>query len=515
MQKIKVFISSVQSEFAEERQVLFDYLMQDALLGKFFEPFIFEKLPAINYSVSSVFIKEVEHCDIYLGLFGKDYGYEDSEGISPTEREFDHAGLHYKNRLIFLSNHKHSERHPKELALVKKAEQVVVRKQFASIIELKTAVYASLIHYLEEKEFIRTGPFDAMVCHTATDSDIDFEKVRQFVHIAKAKRAFPLSAESPVSDVLTQLNLLKGINFTNAAVLLFGKQPQRFYISSEVKCAHFHGTEVAKPIPFYQVFKGDVFQLVDQAVNFVLSKINLSVGDRSESVQVDVKYEIPMTVITEAIVNAVAHRDYTSNGSVQVMLFSDRLEVWNPGFLPPELTLSKLKTAHGSFPANPLLAQPMYLAGYIEKIGSGTRDMVRWCKESGLPEPEYLLEDGFKVIIKRPVFQPEITNIISEKFDETGKGTIFEKHLGSMEEIREKYGRNMEEIWKKYGSRSFDILIQIHQNPRITTSLLAQKLGFAEVTIEKDIKKLKEEMIIKRMGSTKAGYWQIIPEIHE
>jgi predicted HTH transcriptional regulator len=73
----------------------------------------------------------------------------------------------------------------------------------------------------------------------------------------------------------------------------------------------------------------------------------------------------------------------------------------------------------------------------------------------------------------------------------------------------------MEEIWKKYGSRSFDILIQIHQNPRITTSLLAQNLGFAEVTIEKDIKKLKEEMIIKRMGSTKAGYWQIIPEIHE
>ncbi|MDO9510135.1 MAG: HTH domain-containing protein [Bacteroidales bacterium] len=63
----------------------------------------------------------------------------------------------------------------------------------------------------------------------------------------------------------------------------------------------------------------------------------------------------------------------------------------------------------------------------------------------------------------------------------------------------------MEEVWKKYGIRSFDILIQIHQNPRITTSLLAQKLGFAQVTIEKDIKKLKEDIVIKRVGLTKAG----------
>lgn len=74
-------------------------------------------------------------------------------------------------------------------------------------------------------------------------------------------------------------------------MLLFGKRPQRFLLSSEVKCAHFHGTEVAKPIPSYQVYKGTVFELVDQAVDFVMSKIDLS---------------------------------------VQVMLFADRLEVRNP-----------------------------------------------------------------------------------------------------------------------------------------------------------------------------------------
>jgi len=58
-------------------------------------------------------------------------------------------------------------------------------------------------------------------------------------------------------------------------------------------------------------------------------------------------------------VNAVAHSDYTSNGSVQVMLFNDRLEIWNPGSLPPGWTVEKLKKRHPSIPANPLLARPM------------------------------------------------------------------------------------------------------------------------------------------------------------
>ncbi len=104
-------------------------------------------------------------------------------------------------------------------------------------------------------------------------------------------------------------------------MLLFGKAPQRFLICSEVRCAHFHGTSATKPIPSYQVVKGTVFKLVDDAVDFVLSKINLSVGTRAESVQAPVAYEIPMEVVAEAIVNAVAHRDYTDNSSVQVMLY--------------------------------------------------------------------------------------------------------------------------------------------------------------------------------------------------
>jgi predicted HTH transcriptional regulator len=201
--------------------------------------------------------------------------------------------------------------------------------------------------------------------------------------------------------VLQHLNLLNKGRPTHAAILLFGYTPQRFLISSEIKCAHFHGTEVRKPIPSYQVYKGTTFDLVDQAVDFVLSKISLAVGTREHGTQAPVEYEMPPEVVREAIVNAVAHRDYTSNGSVQVMLFSDRLEVWNPGTLPPSLTLEKLRHPHGSVPGNPLLAEPLYLTKYIERMGTGTGDMIERCKNVGLAEPEFSLTDGFVTTIRR------------------------------------------------------------------------------------------------------------------
>ena len=110
---------------------------------------------------------------------------------------------------------------------------------------------------------------------------------------------------------------------------------------------------------------------------------------------------MPPEVVREAIVNAVAHRDYTSNGSVQVMLFSDRLEVWNPGTLPPSLTLEKLRHPHGSVPGNPLLAESLYLTKYIERMGTGTGDMIARCRKVGLKEPQFKLTDGFVITLRR------------------------------------------------------------------------------------------------------------------
>ena len=224
------------------------------------------------------------------------------EGLSPTEREFDRATTLGVHRLIFVKGAETHVRHPKMEALIGKAQAGLIRKRFNTQVELVTGLYAALVEYLEVKELIRWGPFDAAPCAKAVLEDLDFERIIRFIRTARRARQFPLPEDSSPEELLEHLKLLNDGRLTNAAVLLFGKAPQRHLISSEVRCAHFHGTEVAKPIPSYQVYKGTVFELVDQAVDFVLSKINRSIGTRTESARAPRTYEIPEEVVTEAIV---------------------------------------------------------------------------------------------------------------------------------------------------------------------------------------------------------------------
>lgn len=392
---IRIFISSVQKEFTDERRALLDFIQGDALLHRFCDVFLFEDAPASDKPPDGIYLDEVASCDIYLGIFGNRYGNIDAHGVSPIHREFQEATRLDKYRIVYIKGAEDSLREPKMQALINDASMVLNRKRFATTSELVSGVYASLVEYLAKRELIRFSPFDATFCRNATLDDLDDEKIVRFSGLARRGRNFPLSEETPPLEILTHLNLLDKGRPTHAAVLLFAKQPQRFLISSEVKCAHFHGTTVSKPIPSYQVYKGTVFDLVDQAKDFVLSKIDLWVGTRAESTQVPTAYEIPQEVVAEAIVNAVVHRDYTSNASVQVMLFKDRLEIWNPGTLPPTLTLEKLRGPHASIPANPLLAEPMYLTKYIERMGTGVQDMIARCHSAGLEEPIIRLDAGF------------------------------------------------------------------------------------------------------------------------
>ena len=370
-------------------------------MRRFFEPFLFEDFPATDRRSDDVYIGEVERCDLFVGLFGQSYGVQDADGLSPTEREFDRATLLGKHRMIFLTAAEDSCWHTKIQALIAKAQAGLIRKRFNNSQELVSGLYAALVDYLEDRLLIRSGPFDTTACPKSSQEDLDIEVMTRFIRHARRARRFPLTENASSEDLLKHLNLLDDDKPTNAAMLLFGKAPQRFLISSEVKCAHFHGAEISKPIPSYQVYKGNAFDLVDQAVDFVLSKVALSVGTRSNSARAPVNYEIPKEVVNEAIVNAVAHRDYTSQGSVQVMLFSDRLEIRNPGRLPPALTPEMLHVAHGSVPHNPLLAESLYLAEYIERMGTGTLDMIRRCAEAGLLEPNFAVEDGFVSTIWR------------------------------------------------------------------------------------------------------------------
>ncbi len=517
MTPIRVFISSVQREFAREREHLRDYLRGDPLMRRFFEVFLFEDVPASDRRPDEVYLDEVERCEIYVGLFGIDYGFEDSDGISPTEREFDRATQLEKHRLIFLKGSEGDERHAKMRALIGRAQTGLVRRRFATQAELVAGLYAALVRYLEARQLLRFGPFDAARCSGATLDDLDIEGMYRFIRVARRSRQFPLPEETSPADLLRHLNLLNRGRLTNAAVLLFGRAPQRFLISSEVKCAHFHGTGVAKPIPSLQVYKGTVFELVDQAVDFVMSKIALSVGTRAETVQVPVSYEIPKEVVTEAIVNAVAHRDYTDNSSVQVMLFADRLEVMNSGRLPRPLTVEKLRVAHPSLPANPLIAESMYLLRYIEKMGTGTVDMIRRCAEAGLPEPEFEAGAGFVARIRRPGGnrrRPGTVRATTQESQGAKRETTQESRDTTQQlgKTTQEIGDATQECGGKAESRPTRdrILALLRSDPSLTRAALASRIGITPEGVKYHLDKLRKAGRIRHVGPTKKGRWEIL-----
>ena len=190
MNPIRIFISSVQREFAQERAALRDYLRGDPLMRRFFDVFLFEDVPALDRYPDDLYLDEVEQSDIYVGLFGNDYGSEDAEGISPTEREFDQATASGIHRLIFVKGRNDSNRDSKMQALINRAQSGLIRKRFDTSEELVTALYAALVEYLDNKDLVRSEPFDAAPCSKASLDDLDTEQMDWFIRTARSAREF-------------------------------------------------------------------------------------------------------------------------------------------------------------------------------------------------------------------------------------------------------------------------------------------------------------------------------------
>lgn len=515
MTPLRLFVSSVQREFAEERAALRAYLRGDPLMRRFFDAFLLEDVPATDRRPDARYLDEVERCDLYVGLFGREYGSVDADGVSPTEREFDRAQALGKHRLIFVKGEARDTRHPRMQALIDRAQANLVRRRFSTPTDLVAGLYAALVEYLEGRELLRWGPFDAAPRPDAAFEDLDPDRMTAFIGAARRARQFPLTADASPEALLEHLNLLNRGRPTNAAVLLFGKRPQRFLISSAVKCAHFHGTRVGKPIPSHQVYQGTVFELVDHAVDFVLGKIALSVGTRAESVEAPVAYEIPKEVVTEAIVNAVAHRDYTSDASVQVMLFADRLEIWNPGTLPPPLTLDKLRVPHESVPGNPLLARAMYLVKYIEQMGTGTLDMIARCVEAGLREPEFEATGTFVTRIRRaaPAGQPVVYTDRGVPTGSAGEGSTTRKR-GSVTRERgattqERRATTQETAQEGHATTQERVLDLLRTEPTISGRLIAERIGITQDGVKYHLTRLRAAGRVRHVGPTKGGRWEV------
>lgn len=154
------------------------------------------------------------------------------------------------------------------------------------------------------------------------------------------------------------------------------------------------------------VFTGDLFQLVEAAESFILSKISIRGEITEYALERKEILEYPRKALREAIVNAIAHRDYADyRGCIQISIFDNRVEIWNPGSLPPGWTVDNLKKPHSSKPQNPIIANVLFLRGLIERWRRGTQNMIEECLNAGLPEPIYKQHSGgIEVIFHKQIY---------------------------------------------------------------------------------------------------------------
>jgi len=203
-------------------------------------------------------------------------------------------------------------------------------------------------------------------------------------------------AQVPVQTLLKNLSLLTNDGKPcNGAVLLFGRNPQQFFPEAQVKCARFAGTTSIRFLDEMTI-EGNLLNQLENALKFVArnTQRGIRITGRPERETIP---EYPDAAIREAVINAICHRDYAAVGTIQVRIYDDRLEVWNPGTLPSNLTIESLFREHPSLPRNPKIALAFHRARLIEHWGTGTLRIAEACDRVGI-KLEFLLEPGFFMV---------------------------------------------------------------------------------------------------------------------
>ena len=223
--------------------------------------------------------------------------------------------------------------------------------------------------------------------------------MRRFLQVARTERQWDVRADTPVKQVLRQVGLLVDNRVTVAAILLFGRNPQQFLPQAVLRCGRFKGTDAVHFLDMDAV-QGNVIEQVERAMAFV--KRNICMGVEIRGLQREDVWEYPLDGLREALINAVCHRDYASTANVQIRIFDDRLEIWNPGVLPDGMTVADLWKQHESRPRNQLVANAFFLIKYVEQFGTGIQRIVDDCRAHRKPDP------GFEIHGQtfRAVFMP-------------------------------------------------------------------------------------------------------------
>lgn len=312
----------------------------------------------------------------------------------------------------------------------------------------------------------------------------DFSKSSFNSFLEKAKIKTNLKQE----QLLVNLEFLKNNKMNGAGVLLFSKDIRKYLPNAVVQCVLYQGT--SSDILDKREFNIDLVSNFENTIKYIKSKLNTEYVIRS--ITREEYLELPEEALREALINAFAHRDYFSPAPILVNIYIDRLEIINPFIYNSKITLEDL--LKGSYPKNPFLFSFLERIELVEKAGSGFTRIKKALKEYKLPMVK--IENSktlFILTFKRPNLQIDSykTRVLG-----IGKETV-EKKVG-------------EKVGEKVGDTELKIINLIKNNTKITYSELAKEVNIAEKNIYKNILKLKEKGIIRRIGPDKGGHWEIV-----
>lgn len=227
--------------------------------------------------------------------------------------------------------------------------------------------------------------WDDVIEPNATMDDIDEDSVKLFIDDAISSGRLPqIKSETDIDFIFENLRLVEDGKLKRAALLLFGKDPKKYFISAFVKIGMFGESDT--DLEFQESLEDNLINLSTDGFLRLTTKF-LKRRVSYEGVKRHDTLEYPEDALREALFNAMIHRVYEAT-PIQIRVYDDRIIFWNQGALPKQLTVEDLKSRHLSFPRNPLIAEVFFKAGLIELWGRGTLKIIEECKKAGLPEPE-------------------------------------------------------------------------------------------------------------------------------
>ncbi len=234
--------------------------------------------------------------------------------------------------------------------------------------------------------------FESQVLEKASLDDLDLERAEALSRLLNNSDGIPemLLSQGCLAETSS------GTKPTVAGVLLFGIEPQRWVRSAEITCVRYPGKTMSDDFVREDV-KGVLSDQIRRGEAFVSS--NMRQGMRIRGLAREDTPEYPISVVREAIVNAVAHRDYSIRGdNIRVLMFSDRLEVYSPGRLPGHVTVDNI--IEERYSRNEAIVQVLSESGFIERLGYGIDRIIAVCEKEELPPPKFEeTAAGFKVTI--------------------------------------------------------------------------------------------------------------------